>query len=41
VGGIAGCSRDRQYGKRAHALRAVDQYTFDIRSRGGPARNEA
>src|SRR5260370_31351350 len=35
VGRVTGCSRERQDGKRAHALCAVDQHAFDIRRRGG------
>src|SRR6202040_2735866 len=34
MGRVAGCSRDWQDGKRAHALRAVDEDTFNVRRRG-------
>src|ERR1700731_5381136 len=34
MGRVAGYSRDWQYRKRAHALRAVDEDTFDVRRSG-------
>jgi len=34
MGQVARCSRDWQDGKRAHALSAVDEDTFDVRRRG-------
>src|SRR5437764_278351 len=33
-GRVGGCSRDWQDGKRAHALRAVDENTLDVCRRG-------
>ena len=34
MGRVAGCSRDWYEGKRAHALRAMDEDTLDVRRRG-------
>src|ERR1700730_19089889 len=34
MGLVAACSRDWQDGKRAHALRAMDEDTFNVRRRG-------